>query len=305
MNYSSVPVTMQQIIVFLQVVECRGFAKAGACLHMTQSAVSKSIQKMEQNLHITLFTRTTRKLELTEAGELLYKEWKPHFEAIQAGYQKALDIQKNNISTLHIGLLNTARPDRYFWEIQQNFQLVWPEISLNLESEYMTDLIESLASGFYDAVMVPDFERFTVSSHSLVWKWAARSNARLIVPEGHPLSEKGSVHMQEILEYDFISLHGAETSDYLRDLSERFSPYHTVPNITCHFTNAYDIKYLYRPEGYLIFTDKYFDMTEENNYTSIPIDDEYNGIICAYSPENKNINLKHFLDTLPDLPNIQ
>ena len=43
-------VTLQQIQVFITVVEENGFARAGAILHMTQSAVSKSIAKLEKDL---------------------------------------------------------------------------------------------------------------------------------------------------------------------------------------------------------------------------------------------------------------
>lgn len=64
---SLAPVTFQQILIFLQVVESHGFAKASASLHMTQSAVSKSIAKLERDLEITLFTRTTREIHLTTA----------------------------------------------------------------------------------------------------------------------------------------------------------------------------------------------------------------------------------------------
>ena len=60
MDFSLAGISIQQIIVFLCVAEYEGFAKASDYLHMTQSAVSKSVAKMEKELGIELFQRTTR-----------------------------------------------------------------------------------------------------------------------------------------------------------------------------------------------------------------------------------------------------
>lgn len=299
MDYTLAPVTIQQILVFLQVVESQGFAKAGAALHMTQSAVSKSIQKLEQILGITLFTRTTRELNLTPAGDLLYREWTLHMQEIHKSYYRALELQNHKNDTLHIGLLNTAHPKRYFREIEIRFRKSYPEISIQLESEYMTDLVDKLAANLYDLIMVPDFHRFSLEEHSLAWKWAARSRAYLIVSSGHPLAEKTEVSLRDTISYDFISLHGAQTSEYARDLTERFQKYGAVPKLSFYYNNAYDIQYLYRPGNSILFTDAYFDRLEDSDSVKIPVTDQYNGIICGYQPGTKNHCVKKFLELLP------
>lgn len=300
MDFSLAPVTIQQILVFLQVVETNGFAKASTSLHMTQSAVSKSIAKLERELGISLFTRTTRELHLTEPGKVLYDEWKIQLQAIYASYNKAADMQKNRDATVHIGILNTAKPDQYFWPIEENFKEKHPEISLELESEYMTDLIEKLAANLYDAVMIPDFERFSLADNNLVWKWAARSNARLILSIDNYLAKREIVKMKDILDQSFICLEARQSSSYLADLTERFAPYSVFPKIQFHFKNAYDIRYLFRPSNCILFTDDYFDYQKDPGFVKIPIEDQYNGIICGYSPNNQNPYLKIFLDSLPD-----
>ena len=64
MDFSLAGISIQQIIVFLCVAEYEGFAKASDYLHMTQSAVSKSVAKMEKELGIELFQRTTREIQI-------------------------------------------------------------------------------------------------------------------------------------------------------------------------------------------------------------------------------------------------
>ena len=72
---------LQQMVIFVTVADMKGFAYAAGKLHMTQSAVSKAIAKLERDLGFKLFSRSTRYLELTEAGKVLYeigKSFCPH-----------------------------------------------------------------------------------------------------------------------------------------------------------------------------------------------------------------------------------
>lgn len=137
-------ITLQQIKVFLYVARCGGFAKAGEDLHMTQPAVSKSIAKLEKGLGISLFWRNTRNVTLTEAGKLLYEEWSQQIEEINDSYLRARSLQYSEDTTLRVGLLNTARPERYFWNLEGLFRKLHPDIRLILSSEYMTDLEKNL-----------------------------------------------------------------------------------------------------------------------------------------------------------------
>lgn len=59
------------LILFAQVVELGSFSKAAEQNNLTNSVVSKRIARLEQDLHVQLLYRTTRKLTLTEAGQAL------------------------------------------------------------------------------------------------------------------------------------------------------------------------------------------------------------------------------------------
>mgnify|MGYP000105794125 CR=1 FL=1 len=62
---------------FARVVESGSFSRAARDLHMTPSAVSKMIGRLEDRLGVRLLSRTTRKLSLTEEGMALYEEIVP------------------------------------------------------------------------------------------------------------------------------------------------------------------------------------------------------------------------------------
>ena len=104
MDFSLAGISIQQIIVFLCVAEYEGFAKASDYLHMTQSAVSKSVAKMEKELGIELFQRTTREIHLTEAGRILYHDWKEQVRAMHDSYIRAASLYAEEEAVLQIGI---------------------------------------------------------------------------------------------------------------------------------------------------------------------------------------------------------
>ncbi len=84
---------IQNIRAFLAVSETASFSRAAEALHLTQPAVSKRIQTMEQFLDISLFDRIGKSVQLTEAGQ-----------ALIPGYQRILDELEESeriISNLH------------------------------------------------------------------------------------------------------------------------------------------------------------------------------------------------------------
>ncbi len=64
---------MNTIPVFVAVAESMSFSQAAERLHVTRSAVAKTIARLEERLGVTLFNRTTRKQSLTDEGALYYE----------------------------------------------------------------------------------------------------------------------------------------------------------------------------------------------------------------------------------------
>lgn len=299
MDFSLAGVSVQQIIVFLCVAEYEGFARAGEYLHMTQSAVSKSIAKLEKELGIELFQRTTREIHLTDAGKLLYDDWKEQVRAMHDSYIRAASLHAEEGSVLHVGLLNTARPEKYFWNLEERLKKEAPGIQLELSSEYMIDLEAKLVEGKYDAIMLPDFERFAVERKGLCWKWAACSNAQVVMSENHHLAKNSSLTMGDIIYEEFVTLEHGQKGSYQEDLEERFQPYHVQPKIKFSYKNAYEIQYLFRKDNSVILlVDDYFAFPSRDDIVQIPLIDQKNGIICAWNPNNQKESLQKFISML-------
>ena len=91
---------------FLMTANLLSFTKAANALYLTQSAVSQTIKKLENELSCVLFDRTPHGLKLTKEGELLYGHVKKAFEELKAGENRI--IEGKGARELKIGATETS-----------------------------------------------------------------------------------------------------------------------------------------------------------------------------------------------------
>jgi len=78
-------ISRRQLEAFLAVARLSGFTRAAERLHLTQSAVSLLVRELESQLSVRLFDRTTRAVQLTDAGRELYPFAEKALAELQAG----------------------------------------------------------------------------------------------------------------------------------------------------------------------------------------------------------------------------
>lgn len=135
--------------VFLKVALAGSFSKAAKALYMTQPAVSQSIQKLEKELDIRLFTRSSTGVVLTNEGEILYEYVSSAINLINAGETK-IEESKNLISgVLRIGVGDTI--SRYYLlSYLEKFHTNYPKLKLKIINRTSYEICELLESGEID-----------------------------------------------------------------------------------------------------------------------------------------------------------
>ena len=88
--------------VFCHVIEHGGFTAAAAALQRTKSGVSASVARLEAELGVRLFERTTRRVRLTEAGETLHHSIGPLFQGLHEARTDALAQGQAVAGTLRV-----------------------------------------------------------------------------------------------------------------------------------------------------------------------------------------------------------
>lgn len=282
------------MMVFFKVVEEGGFSNAAIDLYVSQSTISKNIAKLEDDLQIKLFTRTTRNLCLTEEGMLLYKSWKRLVGDMNKVYVRARNLGKNN--KLNIGLANTTEQKKYFLPLQKQLRMNHSDVDLLVECGGIDELVYKLNEGYYDVVMVPDFERYTFDDIGLPWKWVQKTPAQVIMPKHHRCAHRHMIEVKDILTEEFVNLNGRTSGNYERDLCERFEKYNAVPRIKHAYNGRYLNNTYFESSRELLFVDYFYIYGAGNNTVKVPVKDEYNGIICAWNNRRDSMAVEQFLN---------
>lgn len=122
---------LKELEHFIAVVDYGGFSRAASNIYVSQPTLSKSIKKLETDLRVVLFERSTRKLVLTDAGQLVYQQATKILNATQeltTSLDDLLNIPSGKITIGIPPLIGTL----FFPIIAQKFGSLYPEISLQL-----------------------------------------------------------------------------------------------------------------------------------------------------------------------------
>jgi len=131
---------------FVVVAEERHFTRAAKRCHIAQSALSNSIRDLERDVGAKLFARTTRRVELTVAGEALLPEARRTLDAAQRARDAVSQIQGPVVGTVAIG--HSLQGTIGSWLAEYN--RLHPNVCIRLEQGSAPALIDSVRNGRLD-----------------------------------------------------------------------------------------------------------------------------------------------------------
>jgi DNA-binding transcriptional LysR family regulator len=130
---------------FLSVAEHRSFSRAAAELGVTPSAISQAIRALEARVGAALFTRTTRSVGLTEAGERFLSRAKPAFEELVAAGESARELGQRPAGRLRLAVPRAVVPI-LLEPLIASFCQAYPEIEVEIAAS--AELVDLAAQGF-------------------------------------------------------------------------------------------------------------------------------------------------------------
>ncbi|WP_312950439.1 DNA-binding transcriptional regulator YafC [Superficieibacter sp.] len=134
--------TSDEIATFVAVVESGSFSRAAEQLCLANSAISRTVKKLEAKLGVSLLNRTTRQLSLTEEGERYFRRVQAILQEMAAAENEIIETRHSPRGPLRI---DAATPVllHYLIPLIKPFRERYPEITLSLvSSETFINLIE-------------------------------------------------------------------------------------------------------------------------------------------------------------------
>lgn len=194
--------TLDQLRVFLAVVEYLHFTRAAEALYISQPAVSAAIQCLEEQYEVKLFHRIGRHIEITEAGKLLQAEAQKIIDQValtERGLRELNNLQRGELklgSSLTIG--NYWLPEKI-----SQFKYQYPGISVNCTLANTEEICEGTATGQFDLGLVEGEVKPAIKS-SLEEESVGGDRLLIVVGQSHPWFERREVSLSEIHTTDWV-----------------------------------------------------------------------------------------------------
>jgi DNA-binding transcriptional LysR family regulator len=132
---------INDILAFLAVAKERSFTRAAAQLGVSQSALSHTIRRLEEQLGIRLLTRSTRSVAPTEAGERLIRTVGPRLQEIDDELSALTELREKPAGTIRITAGEHAA-EAVLWPALARLLPRYPDIKVELSTDYgLTDIV--------------------------------------------------------------------------------------------------------------------------------------------------------------------
>lgn len=179
---------------FVAVVRCQSISRAATELHLTQPAVTKHLQALEQHYGRTLVERVGRDVHLTEEGDILYRHALEVLRILAEAETDLAEAGKTVRGALRLGASTT--PGQYVLPyIIGAFLQAYPQVDLQLEIADTAQIARKVAGGQADVGVVGS----PVKDRQLVASPVLEDQLVVIMPRGHSLAARERVFGRDLV----------------------------------------------------------------------------------------------------------
>lgn len=232
---------LRQLEIVQAVAETGSFTGAGRKLHVSQSAISRQILLLEQELNDTIFLRVGRRIRITPAGESLVQLSHRVFGDIKETVTLIEETQQVLSGTLRLAGGMTVCM-YVFPMLLQEYRRLHSRVEVKLISGHSQRMIQEIRAGTADL----GFITLPVQEPELVTVPAMEEEMLLVTRPSHPLAKKKRVVSQDLVQQPFVLFEAGSNSR--RVIDEFFVKEHVQPRIVMETENVEILKALVRAE---------------------------------------------------------
>lgn len=210
---------------FVAVAQAGSFTRAAERLHVAQPAISKSVQKLEEELQLTLFDRSEKSAALTPEGRALLEHALSILGRIQEARKEMEELRGLERGEIRIGLPSMFG-SFYFPQIIREFKKMYPSLRISVVEEGTVQVRKLIERKEVDLGIIaiehagPELEFVPLLTEEMV----------ACFPAGHPLADRASVTLQELYHEPLILFKEGYLQRKL--IMETSQSANIVPNVT-------------------------------------------------------------------------
>jgi len=207
----------QQLTHFLTVARAKNFTRAAEELSVSQSSLSRSIQKLERQIGQPLFDRKPREVTLTDLGELLEGRAAKILAMVEDTFAEIQDATGSG--RIRLAVIPTIAP-YLLPSVLSRFAAENPNVSVVVQEDTTQNILKLCNRGEIDLAILA----LPITARYLEVEPLFEEELVLVLPVGHQLDKKKRIRLSDVQEFPFVMLDQAHClSDNIATFCERQS----------------------------------------------------------------------------------
>lgn len=220
-----------QLTYFLAAAQTQNFRKAAELCLVAQSALSRQIAALEDELEVALFTRYKQRVTLTPEGQEFALYVRNAMEQLQEGQQFIAELQAGQRGTIRIGCIESLAT-AFLPELFASFHQQYPHVRLKVRVNHTDELVTFVEQGEVELGLILDPR---LQSELLIIKELFRQPLHLLVSSQHPLAQSkvSAVTMEQLVSEPLLLLDETSRMGQItkRIFTQRGLPVHPLVEI--------------------------------------------------------------------------
>lgn len=271
---------IRELRYFEQVAKDKSFTRAANNLFLSQPALSRTIQKLEQELGVELLTKCGGTIKLTDCGAALLEHARPVINQFDQLTNLVSDVKNLKSGVVRIGV-SAILGSLYISKIIIDFGLRYPDMELKVYERPTNEVCEKLQRGDVDiGLCLRSASAEMFQCHELI-----RDELVVLCHRSNPIAQLERVHFEQLHKEDFNIFHsGAQTN---KDIFRRCQEAGFTPRITLScYGSHYSIKMTNAGKGICILPRPYALQYESPNLAVVPLAPSLPWVCCILTRRN-------------------
>ena len=209
---------LQQLRYAVAIAEEQSFTRAAGRCFVVQSALSRQIKSLESELGVRLFARTSRKVEVTPAGEAFVKQARLCLQAAERAKASAAAAHGQIRGSLTIGVIPTVTAVNIA-AVLGAFRRSYPEVGVHVRTGGSDEFLRRIAAGELDVGFLGLAEG--VTPQGVQTQELSQERLVAVLSEGHRLAGRRRLRLKDLADEPFVDFpegsSGREQSDLAFD----------------------------------------------------------------------------------------
>lgn len=192
----------KQLEYFITLAEIQNYTKAASVLNITQPALSRAINNLEESIGISLFEKSGRGVKLNFYGHILYQHLRVARDKIYEGEREVRSLISSDKGHISVGSLYTLGIN-FLPLLLRDFNKEYPQITFSLYQHPTRVLLDLLNNNEIDICFCTDFNKDMVSDR-LMKTIISTEPLYMLVPRTHPLAGQKTANLYDFKDDTFI-----------------------------------------------------------------------------------------------------